>query len=106
MLLDLAAQSRGLKYHITAVADEQLPFLPSRVQGNFGQGEAVADGSLQSHQVGIIGFMAWILSLAALLGGERMDDAHLEAGGAEDALHHLVVATRPLDGDKDVAQVV
>src|SRR5262249_28748133 len=106
VLADLAAQSRGLKYHIAAVADEQLQFLPGRVQRSFGQGEAVDGGPLQSHQVGSIGLIARILGLAELLGGERMDDADLEAGGAEDALHRLVIATRPLDGHEGVTQVV
>ena len=57
-------------------------------------------------QVGVVGLVAGIDGLAVLLGGEGMEDAGLEAGGGEGALHEAVVAAGAFDGDEAIVEVV
>ncbi len=44
--------------------------------------------------------------MAILLGDEGMEDACLEAGGGEGALHEAVIAAGAFDGDEAIAQLV
>jgi hypothetical protein len=57
-------------------------------------------------QVTVIGLVAGIDRLALLLGDERVENAGLEAGGGEGALHHLVIVAGPFAGDEAIAEVM
>ena len=53
------------------MADQQLQLLPGRVQTGLQESEAVEGSSLQSHQIGVIGFITGILGLLVLVPATR-----------------------------------
>ena len=61
---------------------------------------------MNSGEVGVVGLVAGIDGLAVLLGDEGMEDARLEAGRSEGALHDTVIAAGAFDGDEAVAELV
>ena len=88
------------------MAGQELELLVDRVEVPAPQAEAVDGGAVDGGQVGVVGLVAGVGGLAELLGGERVDDADLEAGGGEGPLGRAVIASGPLDGDDQVGQAV
>src|SRR5262249_55255794 len=70
------------------------------------QAEALRGGVEDGGQVVVVGLVVGVGGLAILLGGERVDDARVEAGCAEGALDGAVVLAGAFDGDGQVAEVV
>ena len=68
------------------------------------QAEAIDGGAMDGVEVGVVGLVAGIGREAELLGGQRMDDAGLEAGGDDGALDRQMVVAGALDGDDEVAR--
>ena len=103
---DLAVQGGAFTDQVAAMADEQLQGGPGVVAGGFEQGEAGDGGAMHGAQVGVVGLVAGIDGLAVLLGDEGVEDAGLEAGGGEGALHEAVIAAGAFDGDEAVVELV
>ena len=106
MVADLAVEGGAFADQVAAMADEQLQGGPGLVAGGFEQGAAGDGGAMDGGQVGVVGLVAGIDGLAILLGDEGMEDAGLEAGGGEGALHEAVIAAGAFDGDEAVAELV
>jgi hypothetical protein len=88
------------------VPNEELKSGQLLVEAGFDQGEAVDGGAVNGRQVGVVGLVTGVGRLAELFGGKGMDNAGLLAGGGEGLLGGSVVATRALDGDEEVTNVV
>jgi hypothetical protein len=88
------------------MADEQLQGRPGLVPRGFQKRAARDRGAVDGGQVGVIGLVAGINGLAVLLGDKGMEDARLETGGGEGALHHAVISARAFDGGQSVAEFV
>jgi len=91
VLADLRPQGRGLADELAAVTDQELKRRPRFVPARLDQREAADGGAVDRRQVGVIGLVAGVGGLAKLFGGERMDDAGLEAGGREGVLNGAMV---------------
>src|SRR5207247_6090912 len=80
MLPDLAAQRRVFLHQVPAMPHQHLQALPVFAQLRLQQREAVDGGTMDSGQVGVVGFGAGVGGLAKALGGKRMNQACLELG--------------------------
>ena len=80
---DLTAQRRGLSHQVAAVSCPGAELAVILGHDRFGEAEAVDRGAEDGREVGIVGLTVGGGGLAELFGGEGMDDADLEAGGAE-----------------------
>src|SRR5437868_4826180 len=105
MVANLTVESGALADQITAVADEQLQGGPGLVPRSFQERAAGDGGAVDGGQVGVVGLIAGIGGLAVLLGDEGMENAGLETGRAEGALHEPVIASRAFDGDEAIAEL-
>ena len=103
---DLAVEGGAFADQVAAMADDKLQGGPGLVAGGLEQGEAGDGGAMDGGQVGVVGLVAGIDGLAILLGDEGMEDACLEAGGGEGALHEAVIASGAFDGDEAVVELV
>src|SRR5262249_54277043 len=106
VVADLAIEGGAFADEIAALANDELRGGPGFVAGSFEQVDAGDRGAVNGGQVGVIGLVAGIDGLAVLLGGEGMEDAGLEAGGGEDALHEAVIPAGAFDGDQAVGELV
>src|SRR5262249_7590327 len=106
VVADLAVEGGALADQAAAMADEQEQGGPGLVAGGLQEGAAGDGGPVQRGQVGVVGLVAGIDTLAILLGDEGVHDAGLEAGGGKGALDQAVVAAGALDGDQAVAELV
>jgi hypothetical protein len=68
------------------------------------QGKAVDGGAADGGQVVVVGLVAGVGRLAELLGGERMNDAHLESAGGKGPGGRMMISARAFDGDDEIAQ--
>jgi hypothetical protein len=106
MLTDLTVEGGAYADQITALADEQLQDGPGLVAVGFLQSAAGDGGAVDGGQIGVIGFVAGIDTLAVLLGDKGMENTGLEAGAGEGTLDEAVIATSAFDGDEAVVELV
>src|SRR5579859_3627721 len=106
VVADLAVEGGAFADEVAAVADDQLQGGPGLVAGGLKQGATGDGGAVDGGEVGVIGLVGRIDTLAILLGDEGMKDARLEAGGGEGALDEAVVAAGAFDGDQAIAESV
>jgi hypothetical protein len=106
VVADLAVEGGVFADEITAMADEQVQGSPGLVARGFEERTAGDGGAVNSGQVGVIGLVAGIDGLAILFGGEGVEDAGLEAGGGERALHEAMITASAFDGDETIGELV
>ena len=99
---DLAAERRGLLDQVAAVPRPGAELEVILGDDGLGQAEAVDGGAVDGRQVGVVGLAVGVGGLAELLGGERMDDADLEAGGGEGPLGRVMEPAGALDDDDHI----
>ena len=102
MITDLASKRDRLADEVPAVAGQKLDLVVGRVVGRLGEPEAVDGGAVDGGDVGVVGLVAGVGGLAELLGGERMDDADLEAGGGEGVADDVMIPSGALDDDDQI----
>jgi hypothetical protein len=107
LLEDLAAEQGLLVDQVAAMAGPELQRRVGRVAGGLLQAEAVDRGAEDPRLgVGPIGLGIVLRGLAVMAGDRGVDDAGVEAGDGEGALHRAMIAAGLLDGDDQVAEVV
>jgi hypothetical protein len=106
VVADLAVEGGALADEVAAVTDDELQRGPGLVAGGFEEGAAGDGGPVDGGQVGVVSLVARIDGLAVLLGDEGVEDAGLETGGGEGALHQAVIAAGAFDGDQAIAELV
>lgn len=85
---------------------QQPQTLRDFIQRRLQQTEAIDGGAEDRHQIGVVGLVAWIDSLAVLLRGEGMNHPRLESGRGKGAFHHVVITSGPLEGHNLLSQTM
>jgi hypothetical protein len=106
VVANLAVEGGAFANEIAALANEQQQGGPGFIACGFEQSTAGDGGAMDGAEVGVVGLVARIDRLAVLLGNEGMENACLEAGGGEGALHQAVIASGAFDGDEAIAELM
>ena len=85
---------------------QHLQALPVFAQLRLQQREAVDGGTMDSGQVGVVGFGAGVGGLAKALGGKRMNQACLELGTDKSIPDDMVITPGAFDGHEHIVQPV
>ena len=83
VLADLASQGDALADQVAAMPGQELELVVGRIGGGLGRPKPLTAARWMAREVGVVGLVAGVGGLAELLGGERMDDADLEAAAAK-----------------------
>ena len=106
VLLDLAAEQRGLVDQVAAAASQELQLGVHQIPGGLLKTEAHDRGEKDPLQVGGVGLVVVGAGLTEMTGDGGMNDPRLKVGRGVGVLDRFVINTGLFDGDDEITEAV